>query len=112
MYIEKLLIIGIAISNCLIYSYDDSAKDSATNDELVIKFCEEKYNIKIQKYEFEMTVDILNRTCTRKKIINKHIYTLHMIATRIISTECRKEYLSDILRQLEDELSRISTLYE
>ena len=110
MIFEKKLIIGISIVSCLIEKYDYCAKDSATKDIDVIKYCKNKFNILITNEDFEEIVDLLNKTCTRKGFINKHIFCL-LSWDRIISTECREEYLSDIKKQLEEELDNVSTLY-
>ena len=111
MVFEKKLIIGIGIASCLIERYDDSAKDSSTTDSDVIEYCENNFNYTISRVDFELMVDILNVTCTRKDFITKYTYHVAVTWDRIISTECRKEYLLDIKEQLEDELEKVSILY-
>lgn len=112
MIFEKKLIIGISIISCLIESYDDSSKDSATYDIDVIEYGKNEYNCNISNEDFEVIVDLLNKTCTRKDFINKHVFAPPFVFDRIISTECRKEYLEDIYNQLVNELDKVSDLFE
>lgn len=111
MVFEKKLIIGISIASCLIEAYDDCTKDSATTNSNVIDFCKNNFNYTITEIDFELGVDILNKSCTRKDFITKHTFNVLLTWDRIISTECRKDYLLDIREQLQDELEKVSTLY-
>ena len=111
MVFEKKLIIGISIVSCLIEQYDDNAKDSATSNSNVIDYCKNNFNYSISEIDFELMVDILNETCTRKGFITKYTYNVAVTWDRIISTECRKDYLLDIKKQLGEELEKVSTLY-
>lgn len=111
MIFEKKLIVGIAIVNAMIDRYDDNTKDSAIMDEDVIEFCKNYYQCTITNKDFEEMIDILNRTSTRQNFLQRHTYSLPMQFNRIVSTECRKEYLIDIKNQLEEELKRISNIF-
>lgn len=108
MIIEKKLIIGISIVCKLIEAYDDNSKDSATSNTDVIDYCKNNYQCIISNADFEEMTDILNRVCTRKNFIQKHSYSPPLNWDRIISTNCRKEYLIDIKNQLENELDNLS----
>lgn len=110
MIYEKKLLVGISIVDCLIDAYDDSTKDSAINDIAVINYCKNNSKIIISKIDFEEIVDLLNKACTIKDFINKHVFCL-VSWDRVISTKCRKEYLIDVKRQLEEELDKVSILY-
>lgn len=111
MIVEKKLIIGISIISTFIERYDESSKDSAVTDEEVQYYCKANYQCDITINDFEEMVDILNRICTRHDFINKHNGGFPFIFNRIISTECRKEYLEDIRAALKKELDNLSAKF-
>lgn len=110
MTFEKKLIVGTSIITCLINRYDDNTKDAATDDVTVIEYCKNKYSYIITKDDFEEMVNLLNISCTRKNFISKYSFSPNSW-NRIISTECKIEYLISINNQLKDELGKVSELF-